>query len=177
MSTKKISINAIDAFIFDFDGVLTDNKVYFDQDGQEMVVCSRADGLAFDALKKLHKPTFIVSSEKNPIVYKRGRKLRVKTYQNISNKRLFVEKLVKKNGYNKKKIFFIGNDVNDYNVMKYSGITACPKDSHRSIKKIADFTLDSNGGDGVVRELLEKVIGINLLALLYSDRFKDIKIK
>lgn len=54
MKKKKINIKSIDAFFFDFDGVLTDNKVYIDQNGNESVRCSRADGLAFKALKKIN---------------------------------------------------------------------------------------------------------------------------
>ena len=50
----KISIDKIDAFVFDFDGVMTNNLVYLDQDGKESVRCSRADGLAFDVLHKLN---------------------------------------------------------------------------------------------------------------------------
>ena len=63
-----MDINEIDALIFDFDGVLTDNKVYVNQDGMESVCCSRADGLAFDALRKLKIPVFILSTESNPVV-------------------------------------------------------------------------------------------------------------
>lgn len=58
----KISIDKIHAFIFDFDGVMTNNLVYIDQDGKETVRCNRADGLAFDVLRKLNKPAFIVST-------------------------------------------------------------------------------------------------------------------
>ena len=75
MSKKNISIESIDAFVFDFDGVLTDNLVYVREDGLESVVCSRADGLAFDVLKKLKKSSYILSTEKNPVVTKRANKL------------------------------------------------------------------------------------------------------
>ena len=61
MNDKTITIDDIDLFVFDFDGVLTDNLVYTDQNGNEMVSCSRADGLAFDVLRKLKKPVYILS--------------------------------------------------------------------------------------------------------------------
>ena len=64
----KISIDNIDAFVFDFDGVLTNNLVQMDENGTESVSCSRADGLAFDVLKKLNKPAYILSTEKNLVV-------------------------------------------------------------------------------------------------------------
>ena len=169
MSKSKILINSIDAFIFDFDGVLTNNKVLINEKGEELVICSRADGLAFDVLKKLSKPSYIISTEKNQVVRCRGKKLGIKVFQNVSNKPLTLKKLVKKEGYDLKKIFYIGNDINDYKVMKISGYTACPKDAHPIIKSISDFTLKTKGGDGVVRELIEKIIKIDLLKTLYSE--------
>ena len=68
MKDKILTIDDIDLFVFDFDGVLTDNLVYTDQNGNEMVICSRADGLAFDVLRKLKKPVYILSTEENTIV-------------------------------------------------------------------------------------------------------------
>ena len=69
-----ISIEKIDLIVFDFDGVLTNNKVSIDQKGNEWVSCSRGDGLGFDVLRKLNKPTYILSTEKNPVVTARGKK-------------------------------------------------------------------------------------------------------
>jgi len=66
--------NDIDAFVFDFDGVLTNNLVHLNQLGEESVSCSRSDGLAFDVLHKLNKPVFILSTEKNPVVSMRAKK-------------------------------------------------------------------------------------------------------
>ena len=83
---KLLSIDKIDAFIFDFDGVLTNNKVLLDQSGKEWVTCSRADGLAFDALYLLKKPVFIISTETNAVVSARGKKLNVDVIQGVSDK-------------------------------------------------------------------------------------------
>ena len=65
MKQNHININMIDACVFDFDGVLTNNLVHLDRHGDEWVSCNRADGLAFDLLHKLNKPTYILSTEKN----------------------------------------------------------------------------------------------------------------
>ena len=72
-----ININDIDALVFDFDGVLTNNLVHLDQDGKEYVSCSRGDGLAFDVLRKFNKPAYILSTEKNPVVRARAEKLKM----------------------------------------------------------------------------------------------------
>ena len=72
-----MTLDNIDAFVFDFDGVLTNNFVYLDQNGIESVACSRADGLAFDVLRRLNKPSFILSTEKNRVVEARAQKLQI----------------------------------------------------------------------------------------------------
>ena len=77
MKNNKISLSDIEAFVFDFDGVLTNNLVHISQDGQEWVSCSRADGLAFDVLRKLKIPAYILSTEKNLVVTERAIKLKI----------------------------------------------------------------------------------------------------
>ena len=167
MQTKLISIEHIEAFIFDFDGVLTNNLVHLDCNGNEFVTCSRSDGLAFNVLRKLKKPVYILSTEENNVVTARGKKLRVPVLQGVSNKVLVLNNLSKEKGYDLSKICFIGNDLNDYKAMQHCGFSACPSDSHHDIKKIANLILNSQGGKGVVRELLEVHFNINFLDLLY----------
>jgi len=159
----------IDAFVFDFDGVLTDNLVYLDQNGKEMVVCNRSDGIAFDVLRKLNKPSYIVSTEKNPVVTARAKKLNIKAYQAIEDKVIAVNDLAIKYGHDVEKLCYVGNDVNDYKAMKYCGFSACPSDSHSSVIDIADIVLISKGGQGVLRELLEDHFNINFIKILYSE--------
>lgn len=165
----KISIDKIDAFVFDFDGVMTNNLVYLDQDGRESVSCSRADGLAFDVLRKLGKVSFILSTEKNPVVAKRANKLKILAIQGVSDKVKAIKELANNNSYNLKNILYVGNDLNDYYVMKLCGFSVCPADSHSKIKELSDITLKTKGGDGVVRDLLENVFSINFIKILNED--------
>ena len=167
---KEILLNNIDAFIFDFDGVLTNNLVYLDQNGKESVSCSRADGLAFDVLRKLDKPAFILSTENNPVVTMRAKKLKVSVVQGVADKVEAIKKLVNKNNYNLKNILYVGNDLNDYLVMQLCGYTACPADSHPKIKEISGNILTSKGGNGVVRELLEDVLSLDFIKTLYQQK-------
>ena len=167
---KEILLNNIDAFIFDFDGVLTNNLVYLDQNGKESVSCSRADGLAFDVLRKLDKPAFILSTENNPVVTMRAKKLKVPVVQGVADKVEAIKKLVNKNNYNLKNILYVGNDLNDYLVMQLCGYTACPADSHPKIKEISGNILTSKGGNGVVRELLEGVLSLDFIKTLYQQK-------
>ncbi|MDA7834713.1 HAD hydrolase family protein [Methylophilaceae bacterium] len=157
----------ISAFVFDFDGVLTNNLVHLDQSGDEWVSCSRSDGLAFDALRKLNKPTYIISTEENSVVSARAKKLKVEVFQGVKNKANLLSTLAIKHEYNLKHILYVGNDLNDYHVMKSCGFSVCPSDSHPKIRSISNITLKSKGGNGIVRELLEDVFGLDLIKILY----------
>jgi 3-deoxy-D-manno-octulosonate 8-phosphate phosphatase (KDO 8-P phosphatase) len=169
LTTHTIHIDQVDAFVFDFDGVLTDNLVHLNQDGKEWVSCSRADGLAFDLLRKLNKPAYILSTEKNPVVSARAKKLQVPVLQGVDNKVDAIKDLVDQDGFELQKIFYVGNDLNDYRVMKLCGYSACPADSHSKIKQIATFVLSTKGGNGIARELLEDIMKLNLIHVLYPN--------
>ena len=166
---KNLHIDEVDTIVIDFDGVLTDNSVYLNDSGQEWVKCSRADGLAFDALRKLNKTVFILSSETNKVVSYRAKKLRVKVIQSIDNKLDAVGLITNQGSISLDRILYIGNDLNDLNIMKLCGYTACPSDSHPSIKNISNFVLKSRGGEGVVREIVEDVLCLDILEVLYSN--------
>ena len=168
MNDKVITIDDIDLFVFDFDGVLTDNIVHIDNNGNEMVSCSRADGLAFDVLRKLDKPCQILSTENNTVVSARANKLGISVLQGVKNKEKSLRNLVKRKGYKLSNILYVGNDLNDYNSMRISGLSVCPADSHPKIKKISNFVLKTNGGKGVVRELLEDVLSLDFIEILYK---------
>ena len=73
----------------------------------------------------------------------------------------------KKEGIDIKSALFIGNDLNDFSVMQLCGISVCPGDSHPKIKEISDIVLKTNGGNGVVRELLEDTLGLDFVKILY----------
>jgi YrbI family 3-deoxy-D-manno-octulosonate 8-phosphate phosphatase len=162
------SLDNIHAFIFDFDGVLTNNLVHLDQEGNELVSCSRADGLAFDVLHKLGKPAFILSTEKNPVVKMRAKKLKIPAIQGSFNKVSSLKEMTSKKGLSLQNVLYTGNDLNDYQVMKLCGFSACPADSHSKVKDIADIVLKTNGGNGIVRELLEDVLGLDFIEILYK---------
>ena len=167
MKNQPISLDEIDVFIFDFDGVLTDNLVHLDQDGKEWVSCSRADGLAFDVLRKLEKPSYILSTENNPVVSARAKKLKIQALQGVKNKADTLLTLSESKGYDLSRILYVGNDLNDFHVMKICGYTACPIDSHIKIKELSNIVLNTRGGEGVVRELLEDVLYLDIIKILY----------
>jgi len=159
----KININEIALIVFDFDGVLTDNKVFVTQDGKEFVACSRADGLAFDYIRKNKINTCILSTEKNGVVSHRAKKLGVPVFQSVADKEKTLNLLLEEQRIRYENVVYVGNDLNDYYAMLRCGIKICPSDAHERIKKISDFVLQSRGGDGVAREILEDVFSLDLL--------------
>jgi len=152
-----MSFNKIKLIAYDFDGVMTDNHAYMDQDGREMVKVNRADGLGIFMIQKLGIDQIIISTEKNPVVSKRAKKLKIDCLQGINNKMETLNNYCKDNNYKLNNVGYVGNDINDLDVMKISGYSFCPADAHDSIKAIANHVLCTNGGHGVVRELLDLI--------------------
>lgn len=151
-----LSLSSLDAIIFDFDGVLTDDRVYLDENGRESVCCSRRDGLGFDILRRTGLRLFILSTEKNPVVSRRGEKLQVPVMQGVADKLAALKEL----GCDLTRTLFVGNDVNDLPAMRACGFSACPADAHPAVLAEATFVLATLGGMGVVREIVEGLLGI-----------------
>lgn len=164
-----LNINQLSAIFFDFDGVLTSNKVFVDEVGTEMVCCNRSDGLAFDVLKRIGIPVFIISTETNPVVSARGKKLGVKVIQGVEKKEKLLSDISKNENIDLKNALYVGNDLNDYYVMQSCGFSVCPADSHLKIKELSNVVLNTRGGEGVARELLEDVLGLDFIEILYNE--------
>ena len=149
--------NKIDIIIYDFDGVMTNNKVYVDQNGNEMVQVNRADGLGISEIKKMGIEQIIISTETNPVVSERANNLGIICLQGIENKKRALINYCQKNDYELQNVVYVGNDINDREVMEIAGTTYCPSDAHKSIQIVSDYILKTKGGDGVVREILDLI--------------------
>ncbi|MHB8131583.1 MAG: KdsC family phosphatase [Mobilitalea sp.] len=145
----------ISLIIYDFDGVMTDNRVLVFKDGGEAVFVSRGDGLAVKAIKNMGIAQLIVSTESNPVVKARAKKLGIPLMQSVEDKKSVIEQYLKKNKILKEKVIFVGNDINDKEAMEFIGWPVAPVDAHSEIKSIARIILSARGGYGVVRELLD----------------------
>ena len=153
-----VKLSSLILIVYDFDGVMTDNKVYVDQNGNEMVQVNRADGLGVSEIKKLGIEQIIISTEQNPVVSARAKKLDIPCLQGIENKKDALVSYYRENNITLDKVAYVGNDINDMEVMKIAGYSFCPADAHDSIKDISDYVLNTKGGDGVIRELLALII-------------------
>jgi len=143
----------IDLIVYDFDGVMTDNRVIVFQDGTEAVIVNRADGLGVDRFRNLGIPQLILSTETNPVVKARAAKLRLEVITSCKDKKIALENYCTQKSYDLNKVMYIGNDLNDLEVMKIVGFPVAPADAHPKIKKIAKLITATKGGDGVVKEL------------------------
>jgi YrbI family 3-deoxy-D-manno-octulosonate 8-phosphate phosphatase len=141
-------------FLYDFDGVMTDNKVTVDEDGRESVVCNRSDGLAVSIIKQWGIPQAIISTETNKVVLARALKLGIPCIHGISDKKTAVLNYCDELNISLQETLYIGNDLNDLDVMLTVGYPVCPGDAYKEIKKIAKLILPVKGGRGVIRELL-----------------------
>lgn len=143
----------IKQIFYDFDGVMTNNQVLLSEDGTESVFVNRSDGLAVSYFKKMRIKQCIISTETNPVVSKRAEKLKIPCYQGISNKLEEIKQLLTNSNLHMDDVAYVGNDLNDLEVMQYLPNTFCPKDSHPEILKVAQHTLKSSGGEGVIMDL------------------------
>ena len=145
--------HAVDLLVFDFDGVLTDNRVYVFDDGREAVSCNRSDGLGFDMFRLHGVAALILSTETNPVVSRRAEKLKVPVLQGSSDKAASLQSYCAEQGVDPARTLFVGNDVNDRGAMEHAGLSACPADSHPSILGLADWILPLPGGKGALRSM------------------------
>jgi N-acylneuraminate cytidylyltransferase len=148
----------IDAIVFDFDGVFTDNNVIVSQNGEESVICNRGDGMGITHLKQLNIPLFVLSKEVNPVVEARCKKLDIPFTQGVDNKLEFLTSWIVEQKYHADNIIYVGNDVNDLECLNTVGCGVVVNDSHPDVVPSADLVLCKNGGKGAIRELCDLII-------------------
>ncbi len=148
----------IKVLVTDFDGVHTDGFVYVDQDGKEMVKCSRKDGLGIEMLKKAGIDVAVISKEKNSVVSKRCEKLGIACYHGIDEKLKIFQKIMSDYGAEKEHVCYIGDDIIDISPMAAAGIGVAVADAHPLVRRAADFVTERKGGDHAVREVCDLII-------------------
>ena len=151
-------LDGIKAVVFDFDGVMTDNAVYVDQDGSESVRCDRGDGMGIDHLRAIGIELLVLSKERNPVVTARARKLSLETMQAIDDKLTHLGQWLRSKSLTFEQALFVGNDINDLECMQACGYSACPSDAHHAVRSNASVVLSRRGGHGAVREISDLLI-------------------
>jgi YrbI family 3-deoxy-D-manno-octulosonate 8-phosphate phosphatase len=157
---SKLSNTKIPKIIFtDFDGCLTDDRVWLNQEGDEFVAANRKDGLAVKRLKKLGIQVVIASTETNKVVLARGNKMGVDVLQGLAVKAEAIEQYLEQKNFSWNDVWYIGNDVNDLGAIERANLSICPADAVKKVRKTVDVVLKTKGGYGILSEivsLLEK---------------------
>lgn len=141
--------------VFDFDGVMTDNRVVVFEDGREGVLCSRGDGMGMDLLRASGLPVAVISKEGNPVVSARCRKLKIPCIQGIGDKLPVLSTMVADQGIELESVAYMGNDINDLECMEAVGLAIAPADAEDRILRIAHLVTVAPGGYGAVREVAD----------------------
>lgn len=150
--------NRIDATVFDFDGVFTNNSVLLNEEGVEAVFCDRGDGLAISMLKKRGLPILVLSTEKIPIARLRSEKLGLECIHGVDDKLSAMRGWIRNKGLDLANVVYVGNDLNDKECIQSAGCGVAVADAHIEIKAAASMVLRSRGGSGAVREICELII-------------------
>ena len=137
----------------DFDGCLTDDRVWLNQEGEEFVAANRKDGLAVNRLSSLGIKVVITSTETNKVVSARGEKLGVEVLQGLKDKVAAINQYLNQNNLAWSEYWYIGNDLNDIGAIHKAQFSICPNDGVKVVKREVDLKLKTNGGYGVLSEL------------------------
>lgn len=142
---------------FDFDGVFTDNTVYVTQDGVESVRCWRSDGLGLSRLRDIGVHTFIISTEVNPVVTARAKKLKMLCKQGIEDKAAAILDTCRELGILAEQTMFVGNDINDIPAFKSIGVPVAVADAYPEVYPHVLYRTEKHGGFGAVREVCDLI--------------------
>ncbi|KQX71100.1 MULTISPECIES: N-acylneuraminate cytidylyltransferase [unclassified Streptomyces] len=152
----------IDAVVLDFDGTQTDDRVLIDSDGREFVSVHRGDGLGIAALRRSGLRMLILSTERNPVVAARARKLRLPVLHGIDRKDLALKQWCEEQGIAPERVLYVGNDVNDLPCFALVGWPVAVASAHDVVRGAARAVTTLPGGDGAIREIAGWILGPSL---------------
>jgi len=157
---RKAMPETIKIIICDFDGVITDNHVITDQDGKESVLASRSDSMHIKRLRELGIEVMILSSEPNPVVMARAKKMGVEAIHNVGmqDKGRVLREVLEQKNVKAENVVYVGNDLNDLPCFEIAGWSVAVADAYPEVMRAADHVLTKAGGHGAVRELCELIL-------------------
>ncbi|MFI9771471.1 cytidylyltransferase domain-containing protein [Streptomyces sp. NPDC052415] len=155
----------IDAVVLDFDGTQTDDRVLIDTDGKEFVSVHRGDGLGIAALRRSGLTMLILSTEQNPVVAARARKLKIPVLHGIDRKDLALKQWCEEQGIAPERVLYVGNDVNDLPCFALVGWPVAVASAHDVVRGAARAVTTVPGGDGAIREIASWILGPSLDSL------------
>jgi 3-deoxy-D-manno-octulosonate 8-phosphate phosphatase (KDO 8-P phosphatase) len=156
----KKKLEKIKIVLTDNDGVLTDTGVYYSAKGEEFKKFSIRDGMGIERLRKYAGiETIIITGEKSGSVKARAKKLKMKEYYlGVKKKDELLSIIMSKNNVKAEEVAFIGDDSNDFELLKLVGLKVTPADGMNFIKEICDYVCENKAGNGAFRELAELIL-------------------
>ncbi|GGZ18901.1 transferase [Streptomyces inusitatus] len=149
----------VDAVVLDFDGTQTDDRVLIDADGRETVAVHRGDGLGIARLREAGLALLILSTERNPVVAARARKLDIPVLHGVDRKDLALAEWCEERGIPPERVLYLGNDVNDLPCFSLAGWPVAVADAHGPVRAAARAVTATRGGEGAVREIAGWLLG------------------
>lgn len=138
---------------------MTDGSIIYDDAGHEIKKFSTRDGAGFFAAKKAGIKTMVLTGRECSATVRRMSDLDVDyLMQDVSDKGSFLLEFCKENGYSKDDLGYIGDELNDISAMRLCGFVGCPSDSCEEVLSLADYVSSKKGGEGVVRDIIEKYL-------------------
>lgn len=158
LERRKKSFYGIKMLLTDCDGCLTDSGMYYTENGDEIKKFNTKDGVAVAILKKYGIKVGIITGETRALNVRRANKLNIDILeQGCKNKLEKVMEVADKYHLNLCEIAYIGDDINDLEVIKMVGLGACPQDAVAEVKEVATYICKAKGGEGVLREVAEQI--------------------
>lgn len=155
----KVKLHNIKAFVFDYDGVMTDGKIY--TSGEDIIMRNGnvKDGYAIQYALKLGYKIVIISGGSGKSIETRLKMLGVEdVFLGAKNKLSVYKNYLKCNHLEKDNVLYMGDDIPDYDIMQNVGVATCPCDAAEEIRQVADYISDKKGGEGCVRDVIEQVL-------------------
>ncbi len=147
----------VQLIVLDFDGVMTDNRVWVDQDGREMVAANRSDSMGLQRLRQSGVQAVVLSTETNPVVAARCRKLNLPVIQGVADKAAVLKQYLSEKHIDPNRVVYVGNDINDLPCFPLVGCAVVVADAQPEAARQADLVLLQRGGYGAVREICDLI--------------------
>ena len=155
----KQKLNNIKLLAMDFDGILTDGGVFLSNDNFSMRKFNTKDGMGIKLLQKIEITIAIISGSNSNIINKRAENLGINIIEkSINNKAKSLIEIQNKFNFKPEETLFLGDDVNDLNVLPHVNLFFTPNDAHLSCKRKASFISKYNGGNGFIRDISDKIL-------------------
>ena len=152
----------IKLLVLDVDGCLTDGSLTYSAEWIESKTFNVKDGLGISTWIKMGNHVAIITGRKSKIVQKRAEELGVQhLYQGINDKERVLKEIVEKLDISFEEVAVIGDDLNDFHMLRLAGRSFTPNDGVDAVKEIVDTVLSKKGGEGAVREMIEILVDEN----------------